>query len=127
MRFLLGAFALLLTPAAAIAQAAVISGRVTAEDRGALSDVAVSIPELGVGAITRDDGRFSITVPGARVTGQTVTLTARRIGYRAQSVSITLNPGTITQDIALPANPLQLGEVVVTGAGTTSTVERLGH
>jgi len=92
-----------------------------------VSEVAVTIPELGVGAITRDDGRYSITVPGARVTGQTVTLTARRIGYRAQSVRVTLNPGAIAQDITLAANPLQLGEVVVTGAGTTSTVERLGN
>ncbi|PYP54240.1 MAG: hypothetical protein DMD39_02065, partial [Gemmatimonadetes bacterium] len=126
-RFLLGAFALGLAPATAIAQATVITGRITAEDRGALSDVAVSIPELGLGAVTRDDGRYSITIPGARVTGQPVTLTARRIGYRVQSVRITLTPGTMTQDIALPANPLQLGEVVVTGAGTTSTVERLGN
>ncbi|MDP9206883.1 MAG: SusC/RagA family TonB-linked outer membrane protein [Gemmatimonadota bacterium] len=125
-RFVLGTLALALTPAAAIAQATVVSGRVTAENRGALSDVTVSIPELGVGAVTRDDGRYSITIPGARVTGQSVTITARRIGYRSQSSRIALTPGTVSQDISLPANPLQLGEVVVTGAGTTSTVERLG-
>jgi TonB-linked SusC/RagA family outer membrane protein len=125
-RFLLGTLALALTPAVAIAQATVVSGRVTAENRGALSDVSVSIPELGVGAVTRDDGRYTITIPGARVTGQTVTITARRIGYRSQSARIALTPGTVSQDIALPPNPLQLGEVVVTGAGTTSTVERLG-
>jgi TonB-linked SusC/RagA family outer membrane protein len=123
-RFLLGALALALTPAVVVAQA-VISGRITS-DRGGIPDVAVTIPELGVGTMTRDDGRYSISVAGARITGQTVTITARRIGFRVQSARIVLNPGTITQDIALPANPLQLGEVVVTGAGTTSTVERLG-
>jgi TonB-linked SusC/RagA family outer membrane protein len=120
------ALALALTPVVAIAQATVVSGRITSEDRGALSDVAVTIPELGVGAVTRDDGRYSFTIPGARVSGQTVTLTARRIGYRAGTARITLNPGSVSQDIVLPANPLQLGEVIVTGAGTTSTIERLG-
>src|SRR5437762_5129185 len=123
---LLATAAFLLLPAVARAQTT-ISGRVLAQDRGPVSDVAVTIPELGVGAVTRDDGRYSITIPGARALGQTVTLNARRIGYRAESVRIVLQPGNITQDITLGANPLQLGEVVVTGAGTTSTVERLGN
>jgi TonB-linked SusC/RagA family outer membrane protein len=123
---LLATAAFLLLPAVAHAQTT-ISGRVLAQDRGPISDVAVTIPELGVGAVTRDDGRYSITIPGARALGQTVTLSARRIGYRAESVRIAVTPGNITQDITLGANPLQLGEVVVTGAGTTSTVERLGN
>src|SRR5712671_5842069 len=65
-RLLLGALAFGLTPVIAIAQSAVISGRITAEDQRALSDVTVSIPELGLGTVTRDDGRFTINVPGAR-------------------------------------------------------------
>ena len=121
------ALALALTPVVAIAQATVISGRITAEGGSALSDVAVTIPELGVGSVTRDDGRYSISIPGARVTGQTVTVSARRIGYRSQSARVTLNPGAITQDMSLAANPLQLGEVVVTGAGTSTAVEKLGN
>jgi TonB-linked SusC/RagA family outer membrane protein len=126
IRLTVGALALAFAPTLGLAQASTVTGRVTASDRGGVSDVAVTIPELGVGAVTRDDGRYVITIPGARVTGQLVTLTARRIGYRAMSVQITLTPGTVAQDITLGANPLQLGEVVVTGAGTTSTVERLG-
>ena len=124
--YLLAAAALLFLPATAFAQTT-ISGRVQGEDRAAVPDVAVTIPELGLGTVTRDDGRYSITVPGARVLGQTVTVAARRIGYRAQNVRVTLNPGTIATDITLAANPMQLGEVIVTGAGTTSTVERLGN
>jgi TonB-linked SusC/RagA family outer membrane protein len=123
--FLAGA-ALLFLPATALAQTT-ITGRVQGEDRASVPDVAVTIPELGLGTVTRDDGRYSITVPGARALGQTVTVTARRIGYRAQNVRVTLNPGTIATDITLAANPMQLGEVIVTGAGTTSTVERLGN
>ncbi len=126
IRLNVGTLALAFAPTLAIAQAAIVTGRVTAADRGAVSDVAVTIPALGVGAVTSDDGRYTITIPGARVTGQSVTLTARRIGYRVQSIQITLNPGTVAQDITLGANPLQLGEVIVTGAGTTSTIERLG-
>jgi TonB-linked SusC/RagA family outer membrane protein len=39
---------------------------------------------------------------------------------------VALGEVTITRDFALVANPLQLGELVVTGAGTQSEVEKLG-
>ena len=118
---------LLLGPAAVAAQEpATITGRVTG-DNGPLGTVAVSIPELGVGSVTRDDGRYSFTVPAARVQRQQVTLSARRVGYRPASVHITLVGGTTTQDFTLEVNPLQLGEIVVTGAGTTTAVEKLGN
>ena len=120
-------FGLLLLPVPLLAQGTVLTGQVTAGNRGPLSDVGVTIPELGVGSFTREGGRYTITVPSARATGQTVTLTARRIGYRVQSVRIALTPGTITQNFVLGENPLQLGEIIVTGAGTTSTIERLGN
>src|SRR5438046_2461920 len=43
------------------------------------------------------------------------------------ALQITLTPGaTINQNFTLPVNPFHLGEVVVTGAGTTTTRERLG-
>src|SRR5205085_10266544 len=105
----------LLLPAALTAQApATITGKVTG-DNGPLAAVAVSIPELGAGGVTRDDGQYTFTVPAARVQRQTVTLTARRVGYRPKSVRITLVGGTITQNFVLDVNPLQLGEIVVTG------------
>jgi hypothetical protein len=40
---------------------------------------------------------------------------------------MTLNPGPITQDFVLAANPLRLNEVVVTGAGTETTRGKLGN
>ena len=55
-----------------------------------------------------------------------MTVTARRIGYTSQSAAITLTAGTISHDFTLTLNPFQLGEVVVTGAGTTSSAEKLG-
>src|SRR5690349_24493698 len=84
-----------------------------------LGQVEVAIPSMGLGGLSRDDGSFTIVVPGARVSGQTVTLVARRLGYKSQSAQVTLTSGAVTHDFVLAANPLQLGEVVVTGAGTS--------
>ncbi len=106
---------------------AVISGRVTSVDGEPLAQATVAIQRLGVGAITRGDGRYTITLPSARLTGDTVALTARLIGYKPQSTQVALVPGNEERDFALAANPLQLGEIVVTGVGTASEVEKLGH
>ena len=107
-------------------QSATITGRVTNAAGQGLPAVSVFIPTLSVGTTTRPDGSFTFTVPAARVTGQTVTVTARQVGYRAQSVTVALSGGTINQNFTLEAAPTTLAQVVVTGAGTTSTRERLG-
>src|SRR4029450_5509086 len=104
-----------------------VSGNVINETGQPMPGVAVSLTGLGLGAMTGDNGKYSFTVPVARATGQTATLEARRLGYRPVSVRVTLTPGTtITHDFSLAANPLQLGEVVVTGAGTATQAERIG-
>ena len=83
--------ALLAAPTWAFAQNPVtINGRVTSDAGAALGFAEVSIPSLGVGAVTRDDGRYAIFIPAARVTGQTVALTVRRLGYKPQTASIAL-------------------------------------
>ncbi|HET7549750.1 MAG TPA: SusC/RagA family TonB-linked outer membrane protein [Gemmatimonadaceae bacterium] len=105
---------------------ATITGRVVSEAGNPLPSTSVFIEGLGSGSLTREDGRYSFTIPAARVAGQQVTLTARLIGYKPASVQITLAAGTITHDFTLESNPLRLGEVVVTGAGTQSTREKIG-
>jgi TonB-linked SusC/RagA family outer membrane protein len=117
---------LVLAASAAHGQEATITGHVTSDAGTPLASASVLIDGMGVGTVTRDDGSYSIVVPAARVQGQTVTLVARLIGYRPVSVPITLSSGHITHDFVLPAAPLKLGEVVVTGQGTTSTREKLG-
>ena len=117
----------LLPVVAAAQESAVITGRVTGEGATGLAGVTISLPELGLGALSRDDGSYSLTVPAIRVSRQAVTITARRVGYKPKSARITLNSGSSTQDFVLEANPLQLGEVVVTGAGTATEVEKLGN
>ncbi|MGH9263002.1 MAG: TonB-dependent receptor plug domain-containing protein, partial [Acidimicrobiales bacterium] len=43
------------------------------------------------------------------------------------AVQVALAPGALTRDFALEANPLQIGEIVVTGAGTVAAAEKLGN
>ena len=88
--------ALLAVPAVLAAQAATITGHVKSDAGAPLLGVTVSIPGLGVGSTTRDDGQYTFTVPASRITGQSVTLNARRVGYAPQNASITLAAGTIT-------------------------------
>jgi TonB-linked SusC/RagA family outer membrane protein len=107
-------------------QPSTITGRVVDETGTPIVAASIAIPELGVGATSRAGGEYTILLPGARVQGQTVALTARAIGYKPQTLQVTLREGAITQDFTLPSNPLQLGELVVTGAGTVSQTEKLG-
>src|SRR5919197_228582 len=59
---------LLFAPTLALAQqSSTITGRATGEAGAPLAAVTITLPELGLGALTREDGRYSITVPGARV------------------------------------------------------------
>ena len=117
-------------PASARAQAqelTTVSGRVTSAGGAPLAGASVGIPALDVGAIADASGNYRFTIPGARVTPQPVAVTARVIGYQPQTVQVTLTSGgTATQNFTLTQNPLRLGEVVVTGAGTVSSAERLG-
>ena len=114
--------------ALAAQQEARVTGRVVNEAQAPVPSASVSIVGLNVGAMTNADGRYSFTVAPARVQGQTVTLTVRLIGFNAQSRSIVLSSGSqITQNFTLTANALRLNEVVVTGAGTATTREKLGN
>src|SRR4051812_3368558 len=108
------------------AQGATVTGHVTNAAGQPLPGVTVSITGMGVGSITRDDGLYTFTVPAARVTGQAVTLIARRVGYAPQNAQITLAAGTITHDFVMTVAAQQLEQVIVTGAGTSQVRERVG-
>jgi TonB-linked SusC/RagA family outer membrane protein len=120
--------ALSLVPAVSQAQQqpATLSGRVVGEEGQPLGSAAVIIEQLSAGAVTRPDGSYTIVVPGARVPSAPVTVTARLVGYKPRSAQVNLSSGSAVQDFTLDDNPLQLGELVVTGAGTVSEVEKLG-
>src|SRR2546423_9670487 len=89
--------ALFALPALLAAQEPVtITGKITSDAGQPLAQVEVAIPAMGLGALTKDDGRYAIVVPGARVSGQTVTLVARRLGYKSATGQVTLTPGGVT-------------------------------
>ncbi|PYO48091.1 MAG: hypothetical protein DMD72_08385 [Gemmatimonadetes bacterium] len=117
-----------LTASTALAQSGTtVTGRVTSDAGVPLGGVSVFLPGMNIGTQTNDDGSYTFVVPASRATGATVALTARVIGYTARSATITLTPGaTVTQSFSLTVNPFHLGEVVVTGAGMSTTREKLG-
>jgi TonB-linked SusC/RagA family outer membrane protein len=103
------------TAAVAQAQNATIQGKVTTEQGRPIEGANIFITELGLSVGSNAAGNYTITVPGARVRGQTVLVRARSIGQRPESKSIVLRPGTITQDFAMVQDVNRLSEVVVTG------------
>ena len=117
-----------LVPLAAFAQGrpATLSGVVKSDAGIPLANATVAIPALGLGTQTSTDGIYSLAIPGARVTGQDAIIFVRAVGYKQATITIALRAGAIRQDFALQTNPLRLGEIVVTGAGTSTTTEKLG-
>jgi TonB-linked SusC/RagA family outer membrane protein len=104
-----------------------VTGKVATEAGVPLAGVQVYIPEMSLGSATDVNGLYTFVVPSARVRGQSVTLTARRVGHKPQSVQIILTGALVTQDFTLTQTAAQLAAVLVTGAGTVSTEEQLGN
>ena len=120
-------------PAAASAQA-VITGRVLGDQGQPLAAAGVQINELNVSVATDPSGNFSITVPAARVSGQTVVVRARAIGFKPVNRTVTLTSGRQNLAFNLERDVAQLSEVVVTGVATATeqikvpfTVTKIGE
>jgi len=123
-----GTLVLLATPGSAqqpAQQPVTITGKVTTAQGAPLSQATVLVQDLNAGTTTRPDGSYTLAIPGARVPAGPVTVTARAVGYKPSVAQVTLR-GAVQQNFSLAENPLRLGEIVVTGAGTVSEVEKLG-
>ena len=110
-----GLLALLVSVTAAATASAQrrVTGRVTETSGAPVPNVTVSVQGTTLGAISNEEGRYSINnVPA----GQQV-LVARRIGYRRTTQL--LGAGVDVADIHLDQDLLQLETVVVTGQATT--------
>jgi TonB-linked SusC/RagA family outer membrane protein len=94
---------------------AVISGRVTSDQGAPLLGANIFIQELAISVATNEQGRYSIAIPPARVSGQSVVLRARSVGFQPQTRAITLTTGAQTADFELKADVNRLSEIVVTG------------
>lgn len=119
-RFLLLAvcLSLLVAPAIVMGQgqgSALVTGKVTDDKGNPLPGANVLIGDYDIGAATDVKGKFSFRVPAQYVKGQKVEITARFIGYHAQTKEITLNPGTINVDFSLSMDVLDLDAIIVTG------------
>lgn len=99
---------------------AVIRGQVTTDAGASAVDAVVSIVELNIGVRVARDGRYTIDVPGERVRGQLVTVTARAIGSRLQSTRLTLTAGTFDVNFVLTQDVFNLEAVVVTGVSAAT-------
>src|SRR5438876_409191 len=106
-----------LIPAVANAQqATTVSGQVKTSVGGTpLYGVIVSIPSLRLSAATDAQGRYQLVIPAG--TSGPVTLSARLIGFKNQSVQITPAGGSVQQDIALDQGAIELESKVVTALG----------
>src|SRR6185312_5520334 len=107
-------------PAMVFAQGATITGKVTDDNSVPLVGANVTIDALNISVGSNTAGQFTITIPGARVSGQSVVLRVRAIGYTPQTRTITVSAGASTQNFSLAPDVNKLSQVVITGvtAGT---------
>ena len=105
--------------------AAVISGRVVSERGDPLGGATVIVPNTNFGTTTAPNGTYSITVSASAARGQTVTLTARFLGFKPSSRQIQMNLGTQEQNFTLEPDPLRLDELVVTGVSEATSTKKL--
>jgi hypothetical protein len=120
---LTGFGALALSAAPVLAQNAVIRGTITSQDRKEpVAGANVLIPALNISVLSSDRGAYVITVPAARIPTTPIGLTARAIGFKSLTRTMTIQAGEQTADFTLQTDINRLEEVVVTG--TLEGVER---
>ncbi|HEY0035671.1 MAG TPA: TonB-dependent receptor [Longimicrobium sp.] len=108
------ALALALAPVAAVAQAGTVRGRVVEQgSNNPLQGVSVSVVGGGPTAVTNQEGRFALS----NVPAGTRTVRAARIGYGAQTRSVTVGAEPVEVNFALGTDVLGLDEIVVIGYG----------
>jgi len=101
---------LLLLSVVTFAQNKTVTGRVTDATGKAISGATVTVKGQTRGAVTSEDGSYSIAVPV-----NATTLTISSVGYGAQEASII---GKTTADATLQSSAANLNEVVVVAYGT---------
>ena len=124
LKWFVGAVLPLVASSVALAQTGMITGTVTSAD-GGQPVVSANVVVVGAraGAMTHDDGRYTIAVaPG------TYTLRVTRIGFAPDTVGgVVVTAGaTTTVDVRLNVAAVMLGEVVSIGYGTTQARDLTG-
>src|SRR5947207_12477328 len=107
------------------AQEAVIKGKVTAESGEPLGGANVVVANTNLGAITQANGTYTLTIGANAVHGQQVILTARYIGHKPVTRTVSLTSGEQEQTFQLAPDPPRLEEVVVTGVAEATDRRKL--
>ncbi len=117
------ATAFALAPAATAAQS--VTGIVRDQATGGpVASAQVFLEGLELGALTQTNGQFLLL----NVPSGSHTLVVQSLGYRTESVTITVGSGaTVVQNFFLSQQALQLDEVVVTGTASASRVREIGN
>lgn len=94
-----------------------VEGTVTKQVDGApLGGVSVVVEGTGVSTVTGTDGQYALP----RVPAGEQTIVFRWLGYQPQALRVTVQSGTTrTADVALQAQVINLGEIVVSAASRT--------
>jgi len=116
---------LTLSTAPLAAQEAVIKGRITSETGEPLGGANVVVANTNLGAITTANGTYTLTIGATAVHGQAVVITARYIGHKPVTRTVTLSAGEQEQNFQLAGDPLRLEEVVVTGVAEATDRRKL--
>ncbi len=106
-------------------KAQTITGTVRDQATGSPVNAAqVFIEGLDIGSLSQADGQYLII----NVPAGTHTLTVQSIGYRTESVEVTVTEDASTiQNFFLASQALQLDELVVTGTAAASRVREIGN
>ena len=125
--FIMSISILILLPFLAFGQqGATVKGIVTDKAGTPLPGANVYIQGTNYGAATDLKGEFSFSLPAGIAEGQQLQLVARFVGYKVATATITIAPGTITQNFMLEVDPIGLDEIVVIGYGEARKEEVTG-
>ena len=69
-------------------QPTTLTGHVNRDDGTPVGGATVSIPALGIGTTSRPNGSYGLLLPSGQAQGQTVTVTARAIGFKRDRKSV---------------------------------------
>ncbi|HEX3072957.1 MAG TPA: carboxypeptidase-like regulatory domain-containing protein, partial [Ignavibacteriales bacterium] len=97
-----------------------VSGVVTANGE-ALPGANVIVKGLSVGAATDIEGKYSFTIPEQYLDGREAVLSAKYVGYKEKSVTITLTEKNIVQNFDLEEDVFRSEEIVVTGLASKTS------
>lgn len=91
-----------------------VSGRITDKQGNPLTDAAIYITNLKLGAISSDDGWFELKLP-RNINGKKHEVTIRYIGYNDITVPLNTDKDTIVNIVMTERVPTELEIVVVAG------------